>query len=442
MILKNCCSNQKGNPRTMTYESKPIPRTRGKSKRHLFCLATFLLSILVCANLCFPQKTEEIPRDYGGRKDYRFVSDSGFIKVPFELVSNHIYLKVKANDSSYLSFLLDTGARYGYLDLSKALELKIKKIEREKAKIATSCEDASFFRFDSMGIGNLTMFDQDVLGISLSPLNKFEGTTLDGILGYDFLSRFVVEVDYVNQVLTIYEPDKFNYAGEGKVLKIDLEWNIPKIKAVVDGEQEGIFEIDTGSRNGLDLYASFIKNYRLLEKYPMHLETFLGFGITGPTEGVVARIKSLHLGNWLINSPVTGFYLKDESPFGSFKIAGKIGGGILGKFKVIFDYPHYRMILEKNSNYLLRDRYNTSGIQLVQDGEKILVYSVIKNSPAEKAKIKENDEILSINEIPVSNYSLQELRDMLNQEEGTKIELKLKRKTNTKKAKLTLKEII
>jgi len=411
-------------------------------KKYFFCQAIVLLSILICTNLCFPQEAEEILKKQGGGEDYRFISNTGFIKVPFELVSNHIYLKVKANDFSYLSFLLDTGARLSYLDLSKALELKIKKVEREKAKIASSCEDASFFRFDSIGIGNLTIFDQDVLGISLSPLNKFEGTTLDGILGYDFLSRFVVEVDYLNQILTIYEPGKFNYTGNGEVLKIDLEWDIPKIKAVVDGVNEGTFEIDTGSRNGLDFYASFIKSYRLLEKYPIYLETSLGFGITGPIEGMVGRSESFQLGSFLIKSPVIGFYLEDESPFLSSKIAGKIGGGILKKFKVIFDYPHYRVILEKNTNYQLWDRYNTSGIQLIQDDKKILVYQVIKNSPAEKAKIKENDEILSINETPVSNYSLQELRDILNQEEGTKIELKLKRKAKIKKIKLTLKELI
>ncbi|MCK4427366.1 MAG: PDZ domain-containing protein, partial [candidate division Zixibacteria bacterium] len=114
----------------------------------------------------------------------------------------------------------------------------------------------------------------------------------------------------------------------------------------------------------------------------------------------------------------------------------------LKKFKVIFDYPRYRMILEKNTNYHLGDRYNTSGIQLIQDDKKILVYQVIKNSPAEEAKIKKDDEILSINQISVFNYSLQKIKEILSQEEGTEIELELKRKAKTKKVKLILKELI
>jgi hypothetical protein len=423
---------------------------RGKMKDYFFCLVSVLLCILMYANFCFPQKLEEIPKKDGGGKDYRFVSSTGFIKVPFELASNHIYLKAEVNDSLYLNFLLDTGAQTSYLDLSKAFELKIKKVDRVKVRRVSFPDDVSFFRLDSIKIGNLTIFEQDVVGLSLSPLSKFEGTTLDGILGYDFLQRFVVEIDYLNQILTIYEPDKFNYTGEGEVLKLDLGWYIPKIQAIVDGEHEEMFEIDTGSRNNLDFSAPFVKEHKFLEKYPKYLEAPLGFGITGWIRGVVGRIGSFQLGNFLIKSPVTGFYLEDEKSFSSLKIAGKIGGGILKKFKVIFDYPHYRMILEKNENYDRCDRYNTSGIQLIQNDKKISVYQVIKDSPAEKAKIKKDDEILSINEVPVSNYSLQELRDILNQEEGTKIELLLKRvvrqahhkKAKMKKVKLTLKELI
>jgi hypothetical protein len=411
-------------------------------KKYFFCWACVLLSILIRANFCFPQKIEEIPKEHGGGKDYRFASDSGFIKVPFELVSNHIYLKAEVNDSLYLNFLLDTGAQISYLDLPKAFEHKIKKVDRLKGRRLSFSGDVSFFRLDSIKIENLTIFEQDVVGISLSHLNKFEGTALDGILGYDFLQRFVVVIDYIHRILTIYEPDKFNYTGEGEVIKFDLGWYIPKVKAVVDGEHEGMFEIDTGSRNGLDLSFLFVKEHKFLEKYPNCLEAPLGFGITGSIRGVVGRIGSFQLGNFLIQSPVTGFYLKDAKSFSSLETAGKIGGGILKKFKVIFDYPHRHMILEKNSNYDLWDRYNASGILLIQDDKKISVYQVVKNSPAEKAKIKENDEILSINEIPVANYSLQEIREILNQEDGTEIELKLKRQVKTKKVKLTLKEMI
>jgi len=449
------------------YHRKHIFWKSAEMNKYVSGLISVLWWIFICANLCFAQKSEEILRKHAlpetlfveleiMGKGYKFVSNTGFIKVPFELVSNHIYLKAEVDGSYRLSFLLDTGARSSYLDFSKADELKLREVDSKGTKKVGSPDDISFFQFDSISIGSidhyqhgpgflqkqsLTLFNQTVTGISLSQVERFDGRKLDGILGYDFFKRFVVEIDYINHILTIYEPERFNYTGDGEVFKINLELNIPKIKAVVDGVYEGIFKIDIGNRNSLDLYAPFVKKHKFSERYPRCLETPIGFGVTGPVEGVVGRVKSFQLGSFLVKSPLTGFYL-NGSPFGSHKIAGRIGAGILKKFKVIFDYPHYRMILEKNTNYNLWDRYNTSGLQLIQDGRKILVYQVIKNSPAEKVKIKINDEILSINQIPVSNYSMQKIREILSQEEGTEIELRLKRKTKIKKVNLILKELI
>ncbi len=433
-----------------------------------FFLITVLLSVLIRVNSCSAQKPNRIPdkptlpesllaEPKRVAKDHILLSNRGFVKVPFELISNHVYLTVKVNGLTRLNFLLDTGARSNYIDLSKAEELEIRKVDRKKVKRVSGCDDLSFFKLDSISIGsidsfqdgsglalteNLTLFDQTLTGIHLGEVEKFDGKRLDGILGYDFLRKFVVEIDYASRTLKFFEPENFKYSGNGETIKINLAWRIPKIRATIDGEYDGTFRIDTGSRNSVHLYAPFVKEHRLLEKYPKSLETPVGFGITGPRQGRVGRIKSFQLGSFAIKSPTTGFYSEYESPLGSSKIAGNIGGGILKKFKVILDYTRYRMILDKNADYHLRDRYNTSGIQLAKEGEKIIVYEVVKDSPAHKADLRKNDQVLSINFQPVSGYSLQEVREILNQEEGTKIELELKRNGKTEKVKLVLKELI
>jgi hypothetical protein len=416
---------------------------------------TFVEFVEIAMNLPLPEALFVKPE--GVSKDYRFVSSTGHIDVPFELVSNHIYIKVRINEFPALSFLLDTGAQLSYLDLSKANELGIRETGAEEVRRIGSCEDLSFFKLDSVKISStnsspdessfaqnddMTLFKQIMAGIALSQVEKFDGKEIDGVLGYDFLRRFVVEIDYVNRILTFYEPKDFKYKGNGESIKMGLEWYIPTLKATIDGECEGIFKIDTGSRNNLDLYAPFVKAHKFLEKYPNYVETLVGFGITGPAKGVVGRIGSLGLGSFVLDSPVTGCYLEDRSSLSSSKAAGKIGGGILKRFKVIFDYPRYRMILEKNTNYHLRDRYNSSGIQLIQEGEKISVFHVIENSVAEKAKIIKGDELLSIYDIPVSSYSLQMIKEILNQEEGTTIELSLRRKEEVKNVNLILKDVI
>ena len=95
-----------------------------------------------------------------------------------------------------------------------------------------------------------------------------------------------------------------------------------------------------------------------------------------------------------------------------------------------------------HTNFDLPDQYNLSGLVLVEEEGKIKVYEVIKNSPAEKVKIKSGDGILSINNVSVSDYSLQQIRDILNQKEGNKITLKIKNQEKTKTVKLVLIELI
>src|SRR5215813_2155724 len=48
------------------------------------------------------------------------------VVIPFELVTRHIVLQVKVNNSRPLSFVLDTGDRVGIIDIDVAKELGLK----------------------------------------------------------------------------------------------------------------------------------------------------------------------------------------------------------------------------------------------------------------------------------------------------------------------------
>jgi len=341
-----------------------------------------------------------------------------------------------------LSFILDTGAGSNCLDLDLAQKLGIQTIGKVEAKGVGGSADASFLQVDSVVVGNLTLLDQKMASIRLSSLGRFDGMDIDGILGYDFLNRFVVGIDYQNQMLSIWEPDSFTYSGTGERIPITIEGKTPQLTAKIDGEIEAAFRIDTGSRSSLDLHAPFVREHDILKKYPKYIEAPGGFGVGGASKVVIGRIKNLQIGSFVIPFPVCGFSLAEEGAFATTKSAGNIGGGILKKFTVIFDYAHNQMNLEKNADFDSPDKYSLSGLMLMEEEGKIKVYEVIKGSPAEKAKIKAGDEILSIDQIPVSNYSLQLIRDILNQNEKNKTILKIKSLDKTREVKLTLKEMI
>jgi outer membrane lipoprotein-sorting protein len=374
--------------------------------------------------------------------DWVFPPGQNFVVVPIELNSNHIYVKVKINDSAFLYFILDTGAGASCIDRDRAKQMGLVQVGKFEARGVGGSDSASVLKLDKLSLGGLEILNQTVVAISFKELNKYEGREIDGILGYDFISRFVAEVDYQNKSLKIYDPEFYRYDGKGQTFDISLDGNVPGIKGLVDGKIEGYFHIDTGSRSGLDLHAPFVNKYGFMKQYPKYLDTFSGVGVGGKSKGVISRIKSFQLGDFIISNPVTGFSLAEEGAFASVKTDGNIGGGILKRFKVIFDYSKNQMILEKNSSFDLPEKYDMSGMWLADENGKVYVIKVLKGSPAEKAKIEEGDEILSINSISTSQYSLEQIREMLKGKENEKFNLQIKSGEKVKEVKLTLKNLI
>src|SRR6185369_4843684 len=50
-------------------------------------------------------------------------TDTAPVSIPFDLVTRHIVLKIKVNNSRPLSFVFDTGDKVGIIDIDRAREL-------------------------------------------------------------------------------------------------------------------------------------------------------------------------------------------------------------------------------------------------------------------------------------------------------------------------------
>src|SRR3990170_2375176 len=375
-------------------------------------------------------------------KDYAFSTPDGKTTVPFELANNHIYIKALVNGTYPAYFLLDTGAGASCIDLTFAKSIGLEITGKFEAKGVGGSEDAGILELQSLQLGDLKMSRQKIVSLNLSPMNIYEGREMDGILGYDFLSRFVFEIDYQKNIITFYDPKVFNYSGKGEILEIDLYGNTPHIKAIIDGKYEGIFNLDTGSRKSLDLHAPFVKENGFLKRYPDAIEAFGGAGIGGETKSLQTRIKAIQIGNFTIKEPITGLSLAEEGAFKSEKTQGNIGGAILKRFKVIFDYEHKKVILEKNDYFDQKDEFDKSGLMILWKDGKFLIQRIYAGYPAEKAKIEPGEEIIFINGEPATKYSLSQLRDLLSGKDGTKIKLQLKKDEKEKEITFKLKSLI
>ena len=376
-------------------------------------------------------------------KDYKFPPGKAFVEVPFILNSNHIHIPVGIGKAKPLNFILDSGAGMPVLDTETAENLGLKTVGKFEGRgVGEATQEVNLVTLSSVRFGDLIIDSVSAATIGLKLLSKYEGLPVEGILGYDVFSRFVVKVDYENQKLTLYEPSSFKYEGKGEIIPITLEQSHPHIKAKINGQYEGNFVVDCGARSSLALHTPFVQKHDLLAKTGKKIDVFSGIGIGGKVKGKVTRVKSIQIGSFKIPDPLTTLASSEKGAFASEKIDGNIGGGILKRFTVIFDYPNKRMILEPNSNFAYQDDLDMAGLWLTKENDTTKVDFVIKDSPAAKSGIKEGDLVVKINGQSTKDLLLRDIRKILKAGEGKNVSLIINSEGKEKNIELKLEKLI
>jgi Phage integrase family len=174
------------------------------------------------------------------------------------------------------------------------------------------------------------------------PLDEEFGRTEDGFLGYDFLRRYVVVLDYAAEKMTVYDPSNFKYTGSGAVFPVHFRHRWPYITGTIKVKgldaQSGEFLVDSGSGDAVD-HPAILKSTGPLRR----IQTGVGLGTPG--QGALGRAEYLELGRYRLQGPITSCCSTDPDD------QTKIGGEVLRRFTVIFDYPNERIILEPNRNF-------------------------------------------------------------------------------------------
>src|SRR4030095_7062068 len=162
-------------------------------RRKNLLIPVFLSLIFTCA-LCVAQTAAQTP------------ATTAPVTIPFELVTRHIVLKVRINDSRPLSFVFDTGDKVGVVDTDVAKELGLKLDGQLRVGGAgADTLPGSFVREATWTLPGLEGFSQPVsIAIPLGRMAARAGHDFDGIIGSDFIKQFVVEVDYQNRVLKLH----------------------------------------------------------------------------------------------------------------------------------------------------------------------------------------------------------------------------------------------
>ncbi|UCD94357.1 MAG: clan AA aspartic protease, partial [Candidatus Zixiibacteriota bacterium] len=127
-----------------------------------------------------------------GAKDYQFVEGDCAENIPFEYIGNHLYIPVVIRGKERL-WALDTGAPVTVLNKAFAEELGLELEGDIKGSGAVGTVHASFTTLPPFSVKCIRFEEQTAAVVDMNELIKRLGIDMVGILGFDFLSRFVTK---------------------------------------------------------------------------------------------------------------------------------------------------------------------------------------------------------------------------------------------------------
>ena len=387
-----------------------------------------------------------------------------------------------------LSFILDSGVSTPLLfNLTKQDSIQINKVSEITIRGLGEGEpiQALSSRSNSFKIGAVKNLSQELYVVLDQDLNLSPslGIPIHGIIGYDLFRDFVVEINYNAKYIKFHNPDLYNEKQHKKSQTLPLVIRNKKAYisgAVVLSDTKEIpvrMLLDTGSSDAIWLFENEMigvpmKNYH----------DFLGRGLSGNVFGKRTKVKSIKIGDFVIEDAKTAF--PDKASFNSVRNLGNrngsLGGDVLKRFNFVFDYPNSKITLRKNANFKAPFHYNLSGIDLQHNGVRyisesiaglngvvrnegsetfgtvqilmehqtrlslvpeIIVSGIRAGSPAEDAGLLEGDVILAVNGKNVHTYKLQQILQMLNERKGKRIRVLIERQDTDKLFTFVLKDV-
>lgn len=342
-------------------------------------------------------------------------------RVPMQMIGNRILVDVAVNDHPPSTFILDTGAARTVLEKDYAAQRGIRSTGQTRAMGAAASVKVGVADDLVFSLGDLRFPADDVPLIPLGPVNLRTGTPVQGVLGKEAFSAYVVDVNYEGGTVGFHEKRSFAppkdsisvplHFTHGSIPQVDVYLTLPDGRTV-----SARLHLDTGAGPGLILTRSFAGRHDI--ELPGAIDTAVGLGVGGGSSERTGRIAKLEFGGFTIDKPIVMLSNSTAGVLGQSDVDGLLGGEILRRFHVQIDYGRQRLHLTKNGAFAEPVDVDMLGATLASRDDQfrtIVVQSLRRDTPATVAGLREGDELRAIDGRPVTPKELDAVRKLFRQ---------------------------
>jgi len=162
----------------------------------------FAITVDLSRNVLYIQKLDKD----GNIPESERIFTNRLMITPFRYINDVVFLKGSVNDHP-LWFAFDSGAETNLLDYGRVKKIipEMQVISRSKITgIGGTGLEVVYAKFDQLSVGDKVFTNNRVLITNLGKMSKAYGSTVDGILGYDFFVRGIFTINFVKKEFEMY----------------------------------------------------------------------------------------------------------------------------------------------------------------------------------------------------------------------------------------------
>lgn len=239
-------------------------------------------------------------------------------------------------------------------------------------------------------IGGLTRSGGRLAAIDLPAFATGGGQAIDAVIGGDVLRHYALDIDFVGRRFRLLPSGQLPFAGVTAPLGMRGELYASELR--IGGTRLRPMIVDTGDGSSI---AMSHEAWGALGPARPTTTTTISYSVGGPVQSELAIIPQVAIGE--ADGGEAEALIEADTGFSSrLGAAGRIGIGLLQRFRVLLDPGAGRMVLSPTAASARRALRSTSGLLVGVASDRLRVLHVMRGGPALAGGWRAGDEICRI----------------------------------------------